>query len=107
MVLARIMRLTVLDAPSLRSMYVDKPMQDNGVIHVILRGRRILRDKPGSLAVGYLGPPSDAGSAWPARSDASLSADKHHRPHHSPVRTQPIARRSHSITPSNGELALA
>ena len=54
-VLVRDMWLTGFDAPSLHTMYVDKPMRGHGLMQAIARVNRVFRDKPGGLAVDYLG----------------------------------------------------
>ena len=54
-VLVRDMWLTGFDAPSLHTMYVDKPMRDHGLMQAIARVNRVFKDKPGGLVVDYLG----------------------------------------------------
>ena len=54
-VLVRDMWLTGFDAPSLHTMYMDKPMRAHGLMQAIARVNRVFRDKPGGLAVDYLG----------------------------------------------------
>ena len=54
-VLVRDMWLTGFDAPSLHTMYVDKPMHGHGLMQAIARVNRVFRDKPGGLVVDYLG----------------------------------------------------
>jgi type I restriction enzyme R subunit len=54
-VLVRDMWLTGFDAPSLHTMYIDKPMRGHGLMQAIARVNRVFRDKPGSLVVDYLG----------------------------------------------------
>ena len=54
-VLVRDMWLTGFDAPSLHTMYVDKPMRGHGLMQAIARVNRVLKDKPGGLVVDYLG----------------------------------------------------
>ncbi|MCC6310964.1 MAG: type I restriction endonuclease subunit R [Trueperaceae bacterium] len=54
-VLVRDMWLTGFDAPSLHTMYVDKPMRAHGLMQAIARVNRVFRDKPGGLVVDYLG----------------------------------------------------
>jgi len=49
------MWLTGFDAPCLRTMYADKPMQGHGLMQAIARVNRVFRDKPGGLVVDYLG----------------------------------------------------
>jgi len=55
MVIVRDMWLTGFDAPSLHTMYVDKPMRGHGLMQAIARVNRVFRDKPGGLVVDYLG----------------------------------------------------
>ena len=55
MVLVRDMWLTGFDAPSLHTMYVDKPMRGHGLMQAIARVNRVFRGKPGGLVVDYLG----------------------------------------------------
>ncbi len=55
MVLVRDMWLTGFDAPSLHTMYVDKPMRGHGLMQSIARVNRVFKDKPGGLVVDYLG----------------------------------------------------
>jgi type I restriction enzyme R subunit len=54
-VLVRDMWLTGFDAPSLHTMYVDKPMRGHGLMQTIARVNRTFKDKPGGLIVDYLG----------------------------------------------------
>ncbi|WP_420634327.1 type I restriction endonuclease subunit R [Candidatus Palauibacter sp.] len=54
-VLVRDMWLTGFNAPSLHTMYVDKPMRGHGLMQAIARVNRVFRDKPGGLIVDYLG----------------------------------------------------
>ena len=49
------MWLTGFDAPSLHTMYVDKPMRGHGLMQSIARVNRVFKDKPGGLVVDYLG----------------------------------------------------
>ncbi len=53
--IVRDMWLTGFDAPSLHTMYVDKPMRGHGLMQAIARVNRVFRDKPGGLVVDYLG----------------------------------------------------
>ena len=55
LVIVRDMWLTGFDAPSLHTMYVDKPMRGHGLMQAIARVNRVFRDKPGGLVVDYLG----------------------------------------------------
>ncbi len=58
-VLVRDMWLTGFDAPSLHTMYLDKPMQGHGLFQAITRVNRVFKDKPGGLVVDYLGLAND------------------------------------------------
>ena len=62
-VLVRDMWLTGFDAPSLHTMYVDKPMRGHGLVQAIARVNRVFRDKPGGLVVDYLGLAQDLKTA--------------------------------------------
>jgi type I restriction enzyme R subunit len=55
LVFVRDMWLTGFDAPSLHTMYVDKPMHGHGLMQAIARVNRVFRDKPGGLVVDYIG----------------------------------------------------
>ena len=55
MVLVCDMWLTGFDAPSLHTMYLDKPMRGHGLMQAISRVNRAFKDKPGGLVVDYLG----------------------------------------------------
>jgi len=54
-VIVRDMWLIGFDAPSLHTMYVDKPMRGHGLMQAIARVNRVFKDKPGGLVVDYLG----------------------------------------------------
>jgi len=54
-VVVRDMWLTGFDAPSLHTMYMDKPMRGHGLMQAIARVNRVFHDKPGGLVVDYLG----------------------------------------------------
>jgi len=47
--------LTGIDAPSLHTIYVDKPMRGHCLMQAISRVNRVFHDKPGGLVVDYLG----------------------------------------------------
>lgn len=55
LVIVRDMWLTGFDAPSLHTMYIDKPMRGHGLMQAIARVNRVYKDKPGGLIVDYLG----------------------------------------------------
>ena len=54
-VIVRDMWLTGFDAPSLHTMYIDKPMRGHSLMQAIARVNRVFRDKPGGLVVDYQG----------------------------------------------------
>ncbi len=53
--IVRDMWLTGFDAPSLHTMYIDKPMRGHGLMQAIARVNRVFRDKPAGLIVDYIG----------------------------------------------------
>ncbi len=55
LVIVRDMWLTGFDAPSLHTLYLDKPMRGHGLMQAIARVNRVFKDKPGGLVVDYLG----------------------------------------------------
>ena len=55
LVIVRDMWLTGFDAPSMHTMYVDKPMRGHGLMQAIARVNRVFRDKPAGLIVDYIG----------------------------------------------------
>ncbi len=55
MVIVRDMWLTGFDAPSMHTMYIDKPMRGHGLMQAIARVNRVFRDKPAGLIVDYIG----------------------------------------------------
>ncbi|MEA3349751.1 MAG: DUF3387 domain-containing protein, partial [Chloroflexota bacterium] len=59
LVIVRDMWLTGFDAPSLHTMYVDKPMHGHGLMQAIARVNRVYLGKEGGLVVDYLGIASD------------------------------------------------
>ncbi len=54
-VIVRDMWLTGFDAPSMHTMYLDKPMKGHGLMQAIARVNRVYKDKQGGLVVDYLG----------------------------------------------------
>jgi type I restriction enzyme, R subunit len=54
LVIVRDMWLTGFDAPSLHTLYVDKPMKGHNLMQAITRVNRVYKDKPGGLIVDYL-----------------------------------------------------
>ena len=69
-VLVRDMWLTGFDAPSLHTMYVDKPMRGHGLMQAIARVNRVFKDKPGGLVVDYLGLAQDLKQALATYSES-------------------------------------
>ncbi|MHA1360387.1 MAG: type I restriction endonuclease subunit R [Candidatus Helarchaeota archaeon] len=55
LIIVRDMLLTGFDAPSLHTMYIDKPMREHGLMQAIARVNRVFRDKQGGLVVDYIG----------------------------------------------------
>lgn len=55
LVIVRDMWLTGFDAPSMHTMYVDKPMRGHGLMQAIARVNRVFKDKPAGLVVDYIG----------------------------------------------------
>lgn len=55
LVIVRDMWLTGFDAPSMHTMYIDKPMRGHGLMQAIARVNRVFRDKPAGLVVDYVG----------------------------------------------------
>jgi type I restriction enzyme R subunit len=53
------MWLTGFDAPSMHTLYIDKPMRGHNLMQAIARVNRVFKDKPGGLVVDYLGIASD------------------------------------------------
>ena len=49
------MWLTGFNAPSMHTMYIDKPMRGHGLMQAIARVNRVFRDKPAGLIVDYIG----------------------------------------------------
>lgn len=54
-VIVRDMWLTGFDAPSMHTMYIDKPMRGHGLMQAIARVNRVFKDKPAGLIVDYIG----------------------------------------------------
>lgn len=59
LVIVRDMWLTGFDAPSVHTMYVDKPMKGHNLMQAIARVNRVFRDKQGGLVVDYIGIATD------------------------------------------------
>ncbi len=69
------MWLTGFDVPCLHSLYIDKPMKGHGLMQAIARVNRVYKDKPGGLAVDYLGVASDLKEALAFYSDGGGKGD--------------------------------
>ena len=55
LVIVRDMWLTGFDVPCCHTMYIDKPMKEHNLMQAIARVNRVFKDKPGGLAVDYIG----------------------------------------------------
>jgi type I restriction enzyme R subunit len=55
LVIVRDMWLTGFDAPSMHTMYIDKPMKGHGLMQAIARVNRVFQNKPAGLVVDYIG----------------------------------------------------
>jgi type I restriction enzyme R subunit len=74
-VIVRDMWLTGFDAPSLHTLYIDKPMQGHNLMQAIARVNRVYKDKPGGLVVDYLGIASDLKKALSFYSESGGKGD--------------------------------
>jgi len=74
-VIVRDMWLTGFDAPSMHTLYIDKPMKGHNLMQAIARVNRVHKDKPGGLVVDYLGIASDLKEALSFYSDAGGKGD--------------------------------
>lgn len=70
LVIVRDMWLTGFDAPSMHTLYIDKPMKGHNLMQAIARVNRVHKDKPGGLIVDYLGIAADLKKALSFYSDA-------------------------------------
>ena len=57
--IVRDMWLTGFDAPSMHTLYIDKPMQGHNLMQAIARVNRVYKDKEGGLVVDYIGIAND------------------------------------------------
>jgi type I restriction enzyme R subunit len=57
--IVRDMWLTGFDAPSMHTLYIDKPMQGHNLMQAIARVNRVYKDKAGGLVVDYIGIAND------------------------------------------------
>ncbi|WP_302885506.1 type I restriction endonuclease subunit R [Acinetobacter sp. Z1] len=75
LVIVRDMWLTGFDAPSMHTLYIDKPMKGHNLMQAIARVNRVYKDKLGGLVVDYLGIASDLKEALSFYSDAGGKGD--------------------------------
>lgn len=75
LVIVRDMWLTGFDAPSMHTLYIDKPMKGHNLMQAIARVNRVYKDKPGGLIVDYLGIAADLKKALAFYSDAGGKGD--------------------------------
>lgn len=75
LVIVRDMWLTGFDAPSMHTLYIDKPMKGHNLMQAIARVNRVYKDKSGGLIVDYLGIASDLKNALAFYSDAGGKGD--------------------------------
>jgi len=75
LVIVRDMWLTGFDAPSMHTLYIDKPMKGHNLMQAIARVNRVYKDKPGGLIVDYLGIASDLKKALAFYADAGGKGD--------------------------------
>ncbi len=75
LVIVRDMWLTGFDAPSMHTLYVDKPMRGHNLMQAIARVNRVFKDKPGGLIVDYLGIATDLKKALSFYSDSGGKGD--------------------------------
>ena len=54
LVIVRDMWLTGFDAPSMHTLYIDKPMKGHNLMQAIARVNRVYKDKPGGLVVDLI-----------------------------------------------------
>lgn len=78
LVIVRDMWLTGFDAPSMHTLYIDKPMKGHNLMQAIARVNRVYKDKPGGLVVDYLGIASDLKKALSFYSEAGGKGDPAH-----------------------------
>jgi len=57
--IVRDMWLTGFDAPSMHTLYIDKPMKGHNLMQAIARVNRVYKDKEGGLVVDYIGIATD------------------------------------------------
>jgi len=75
LVIVRDMWLTGFDAPSLHTLYIDKPMKGHNLMQAIARVNRVYNEKKGGLIVDYLGIASDLKKALSFYADSGGKGD--------------------------------
>ena len=75
LVIVRDMWLTGFDAPSMHTLYIDKPMKGHNLMQAIARVNRVYKDKPGGLVVDYFGIASDLKKALSFYADSGGKGD--------------------------------
>ncbi|HCT84788.1 MAG TPA: DEAD/DEAH box helicase [Candidatus Margulisbacteria bacterium] len=75
LVIVRDMWLTGFDAPSMHTLYIDKPMKSHNLMQAIARVNRVYKDKKGGLVVDYLGIASDLKKALSFYSESGGKGD--------------------------------
>lgn len=75
LVIVRDMWLTGFDAPSLHTLYIDKPMKGHNLMQAIARVNRVYKDKPGGLVVDYFGIAQDLKKALSFYSESGGKGD--------------------------------
>ncbi len=75
LVIVRDMWLTGFDAPSMHTLYIDKPRKGHNLMQAIARVNRVYKDKAGGLVVDYLGIAADLKEALSFYSDAGGKGD--------------------------------
>ncbi|MCB1310163.1 MAG: DUF3387 domain-containing protein, partial [Leptospiraceae bacterium] len=75
LVIVRDMWLTGFDAPSMHTLYIDKPMKGHNLMQAIARVNRVYKDKEGGLVVDYLGIASDLKDALSFYSESGGKGD--------------------------------
>lgn len=75
LVIVRDMWLTGFDAPSMHTLYIDKPMKGHNLMQAIARVNRVYGDKEGGLVVDYLGIAQDLKKALSFYSEGGGKGD--------------------------------
>ena len=73
--IVRDMWLTGFDAPSLHTIYIDKPMRGHSLMQAIARVNRVFRDKKGGLVVDYIGIGHELKAAMKQFTEAGAEGD--------------------------------